>query len=97
MVFQKYMSTRAFSNTNHFRAGVSLLPHYQKRAKGGEDAAVVHSTMLAVADGVGGWAESGVDPAIYSRRLCALLESLYETQDDRYLASPKSLLVDAVE
>ena len=26
--------------------------------------------MIAVADGVGGWATKGVDPAIYSRRLC---------------------------
>lgn len=25
---------------------------------------------MAIADGVGGWAESGVDPAIFARRLC---------------------------
>jgi protein phosphatase PTC7 len=74
---------------------VFLNPHYQKRHKGGEDAATVCPTMLAVADGVGGWAESGVDPAIYSKRLCSLFESLYETGDERYLASPKNLLVDA--
>jgi serine/threonine protein phosphatase PrpC len=49
---------------------VFVLPHIQKRAKGGEDAAVVTERLLAVADGVGGWAESGVDPAIYARGLC---------------------------
>ena len=42
----------------------------QKRHKGGEDAAVLTDRMLAVADGVGGWAESNIDPANYSRRLC---------------------------
>lgn len=49
---------------------VFVLPHMQKRHKGGEDAAVLTETVLAVADGVGGWAENGVDPANYSRRLC---------------------------
>ena len=55
---------------NSLRAGVCINPHHQKRHKGGEDAATVTNNMLAVADGVGGWAESGVDPAIYSKRLC---------------------------
>ena len=47
-----------------------VLPHMQKRHKGGEDAAVLTDRVLAVADGVGGWAENNVDPANYSRRLC---------------------------
>jgi len=47
-----------------------VLPHIQKRHKGGEDAAVLTDRLLAVADGVGGWAENNVDPANYSRRLC---------------------------
>ena len=46
-------------------------------------------------DGVGGWAESGVDPAIYSKRLCVLIDEHWQTGDDRYLASPKELLIDA--
>ena len=58
------------AKSNRFHAGVHLNPHYNKRYKGGEDAACLSETMLAVADGVGGWAESGVDPAIYSKRLC---------------------------
>jgi protein phosphatase PTC7 len=49
---------------------VFVLPHLQKRHKGGEDAAVLTDRVLAVADGVGGWAENNVDPARYSRRLC---------------------------
>ena len=44
-------------------------PHAAKIHKGGEDAFGVSrdKRMLSVADGVGGWAESGVDPALYSR------------------------------
>ena len=69
-----------------FSSGLSMIPHYEKRAKGGEDAAYSNDNLLSVADGVGGWAESGVDPAIYSKRLCKLIGELYETRDDRYLA-----------
>ena len=45
-------------------------PHPAKKYKGGEDAACLSTRMLSVADGVGGWADQGVDPAIYSKRLC---------------------------
>jgi protein phosphatase PTC7 len=74
-----------------------MFPHFSKRAKGGEDAASVNDRLLAVADGVGGWADSGVDPAVYSRKLCALIDEYWQTQDDRYLSSPKELLIDAVK
>mmetsp|Transcript_7050 Transcript_7050/g.11868 ORF Transcript_7050/g.11868 Transcript_7050/m.11868 type:complete len:121 (+) Transcript_7050:262-624(+) len=75
-----------------------MIPHFQKRHKGGEDAACVQPQMLAVADGVGGWAESGVDPAIFSKKLCSLIDTNFALPDrqDFYLASPKQLLVDSV-
>ena len=57
----------------------------------------MNDNMLCVADGVGGWAESGIDPAIYSKRLCQLIDELYMSGDDRYIYSPKELLVDAVK
>ena len=41
-------------------------------AKGGEDAYFVsnlHRGVMAVSDGVSGWAEEGIDPADYSRSL----------------------------
>jgi len=52
-------------------AGVSVIPHPAKRAKGGEDAYFFSSDMnvVGIADGVGGWGDLGVDPAIYSRSL----------------------------
>lgn len=51
--------------------GVSSVPHPAKIAKGGEDAYFLSGDMRAigVADGVGGWADIGVDPAEYSRKL----------------------------
>ncbi len=32
--------------------------------------------MLAVADGVGGWADSGIDPGLYSKELVRIIEEL---------------------
>jgi len=49
----------------------ACLPHPDKVHKGGEDAYFANPSRRAfgVADGVGGWAESGVDPGEYSRCL----------------------------
>lgn len=63
-----YIIWTFYINYTYFR--VFVLPHIQKRAKGGEDAAVLTERLLGVADGVGGWIESGVDPAIFARSLC---------------------------
>ncbi len=35
----------------------------------GEDASCAKEDILAVADGVGGWARHGVDPSHYSKQL----------------------------
>lgn len=54
---------------------VSNLPHPQKVHKGGEDSyfACPESRSFAVADGVGGWAEEGVDPGLFARKLMSLV------------------------
>nr|GMD14060.1 probable protein phosphatase 2C 26 isoform X1 [Ipomoea batatas] len=61
-------------------AGVSLnvgsyaIPHPNKVEKGGEDAFLVSSYnggVIAVADGVSGWAEQNVNPALFSQELMA--------------------------
>ena len=51
--------------------GVCMIPHIDKRAKGGEDAFLVtkDAACIAVADGVGGWNSKGVDPALFSNEL----------------------------
>lgn len=53
--------------------GVSIVPHPAKVNKGGEDAYFISDDMktIGVADGVGGWGDIGVDPALYARMLMA--------------------------
>ena len=46
-----------------------IIPHDEKKYRGGEDAAATSSHLLVVADGVGGWANSNVNPGLYSRLL----------------------------
>jgi protein phosphatase PTC7 len=50
-----------------------MIPHPAKEDKGGEDAWFICETgrCMGVADGVGGWAEIGIDPGLYSRELMA--------------------------
>ena len=45
--------------------------------------------LLAVADGVGGWNDHGVDPAKYSRELCRHIETLWNEHFLNYLTNPK--------
>ncbi|CAD2218848.1 protein phosphatase 2C [Angomonas deanei] len=49
--------------------GVCCLPHPEKQHRGGEDAFFSHPMALGVADGVGGMAKYGVDPAIFTRNI----------------------------
>ena len=70
-------------------------PHFEKRHKGGEDAAVLSENLIAVADGVGGWANNGIDPANYSRRLCNIIGDLTAKADDHILMNPKDIIVQA--
>jgi protein phosphatase PTC7 len=82
---------------NKFRAGICLNPHPQKRHKGGEDACAVTSNLISVADGVGGWVESGIDPAIFSRKLCANIEKAGLAADEVELMKPVQIMIDAVK
>jgi len=78
---------------NHFRFGSKAVPHPDKVGKGGEDAFYAQAQMLAVADGVGGWAKHGVDPGLYSKELCTHIRKLNELNRATYKEDPKSLLV----
>ena len=84
---------RTFSN--YFQCGVHVNPHPAKVHKGGEDAYSISSDkqVLSVADGVGGWAEQGVDPAKYSKTLCRLIHSIREQK--RFVGQPIHLLSEA--
>lgn len=76
--------------------GMYLIPHPNKVEKGGEDAFFVSSDdgeVIVVADGVSGWAEKNVDPALFSRELVANVSSLVgnvEVNDD-----PRILIKEA--
>lgn len=51
-------------------SGSCYLPHPEKEDTGGEDAHfIVDEQAIGVADGVGGWADLGVDSGQYSREL----------------------------
>ena len=45
----------------------------RKEEKGGEDAVFANKSFLVVADGVGGWADSGIDPGLYSKKLVSII------------------------
>ncbi|XP_073223867.1 probable protein phosphatase 2C 55 isoform X1 [Cicer arietinum] len=58
-------------NTLKLVSGSCYLPHPDKEETGGEDAHFICSEeqAIGVADGVGGWADLGVDSGYYSREL----------------------------
>ena len=49
---------------------------------------------MVVADGVGGWADEGVDAGIYSRELVKLIKEIYTEDKNKDL---KKVLVEAAE
>jgi len=75
-----------------------LIPHPKKAYKGGEDAYVLIERLLCVCDGVGGWADEGVDPGLFSKELCRNIEGDYKGSfiKDSFFRL-KELLVTAVK
>jgi protein phosphatase PTC7 len=59
----------AYSPGAYFESATVIIPHDDKIHRGGEDSAHVCDTLITVADGVGGWANSGVDPGFFSKKL----------------------------
>ncbi|MEW5315887.1 MAG: hypothetical protein WDW38_007285 [Sanguina aurantia] len=69
-------------HTLQLKSAVSYLPHPDKVHYGGEDAHFVSDYgggAMGVADGVGGWQESGVNPAEYSRSLMRIAQTYLES------------------
>ena len=71
------------------------MPHDEKKYKGGEDAWTCCPTMIAMADGVGGWANKGVDPGLFSKQLTKDIQRFYDEKGDRL--SLKEILIEAVK
>ena len=83
------------SKPNNFKYGVCSIPHPDKVKKGGEDAHFVSDSLMAIADGVGGWAALNIDPSLYSRELCKNIEQLHVSDPKKYEKNPKKLLEDS--
>lgn len=64
-----------------------------KKEKGGEDAWVASHNLLVVADGVGGWANRGVDSALFSKSLVSDLKNNFDVNEAQEL---KKVLVESV-
>lgn len=91
---------RSFSTTRYrLRYGSYMIPHPDKVAKGGEDACYASDNLIAVADGVGGWADHGIDPGLYSKKLIELMKEMFNNPlaQKTYINSPQSLIGDAVK
>lgn len=91
----KYKASTLASSPLRFNSALHMIPHPEKKAKGGEDAAHAGSRLLAVADGVGGWVDQGVDPAKFSRGLIRAVKDLFPMNEAKYADNPKELLIDA--
>jgi len=77
--------------TAYFEHKTVLIPHDDKKHRGGEDAASTSPSYLIVADGVGGWANKGVNPGLYSK----LLTKTIVANGTKHPSTPLVELVDA--
>ena len=75
-----------------FVYGSHMIPHPAKAHKGGEDAMFASDNVLVVADGVGGWADHGVDPGLYSKKLCSIIGEKVDKNLAAYIDNPEKLL-----
>ena len=76
-------------------AGGSMLPRLDKEDTGGEDAFFITDHVCGVFDGVGGWADSGVDSGLFSRALASGCATWIENQN-RLEKKHSSNLVEAL-
>jgi protein phosphatase PTC7 len=76
-----------------FNHGAYMIPHHEKRDKGGEDAYVSSDELIVVADGVGGWSQMGIDPGLFSKALVKFIEEEFKKNPK---GSLKQFLINAV-
>lgn len=89
------LATTANCGKLKFKVATAEKPAPEKQDKGGEDANFSNEHCIAVADGVGGWNEQGIDPSRYSRRLMKELSSALYMDTQKYTEDPKQLAVIA--
>ncbi len=89
------MSKPTESKTLSFVGGVANLPHDDKVDRGGEDGWTASQKLIAMADGVGGWARQGVDPGLFAKQLCKDIQQLFNEQGST--KTLKEILVESVK
>jgi serine/threonine protein phosphatase PrpC len=62
----------------YFESKTVIIPADSKIDRGGEDSAHVSDTIIAVADGVGGWARQGINPGLFSKALTREIRDLHQ-------------------
>lgn len=90
---QELLSVNVDDLNFHFVHRTVIIPHDDKKFRGGEDAASTSDRWLVVADGVGGWVKHNVNPGLYSRMLTSKVVELGTTTDKE---NSKASLVDIV-
>ncbi|XP_037491515.1 probable protein phosphatase 2C 55 [Jatropha curcas] len=75
-------STLVYGQTLKLLSGSCYLPHPDKEETGGEDAHFIcaNEQVIGVADGVGGWADVGINAGLYAREL--MLNSVSAIQEE---------------
>lgn len=73
------------------------LPHPVKAYRGGEDVRMAVNvgqvSLIGVFDGVGGWADHGIDPALYAREMAYVIERELSLQPDICSQHEKPLVI----
>jgi hypothetical protein len=74
----------------------SCLPHPVKAYRGGEDVHMVVNigqiSLVGVFDGVGGWADLGIDSAMYAREIARIIEVELRKDPDIWQSTDKPLM-----
>ena len=65
------ISIPEYNPGSFFQSKTVIIPHDDKMHRGGEDSADVNDFVIALADGVGGWASKGINPGFFSMELTA--------------------------
>lgn len=92
----RFSPLRAAKLESVLSIGTHVIPHPRKVETGGEDAFFVGDDgggVFAIADGVSGWAEKNVNPALFSRELMA--NSSTFLKDEEVSHDPQILLMKA--
>lgn len=81
----------------YFKGGLANEPKMEKVETGGEDSLYYSKNLMAVADGVGGWALQGIDSSRYSKKLIENARDFFRKNPEHYSQHPKDLLVECAK